>query len=108
MRRRRCRRSACRVGRGGGDVEAGDLVAGGPGGGGFGGGGFGGGRGGGGFGPARFIAPGFFTAIDANKDGSLTKAEMKEVFEKWSWQFDGDKSGALEEGELQAGLSETM
>ncbi|HEV8377518.1 MAG TPA: hypothetical protein VGP99_01615, partial [Tepidisphaeraceae bacterium] len=66
------------------------------------------GPGGGGFGPGRFLAPGFFAAIDADKDGSLSKPEMKETFEKWSWQFDGDKSGALEVGELQAGLSETM
>jgi len=97
--------------RGGGGGQGGGAAGGGQAGpgqrGGPGGGGFGGGPGGG-MGPARFLAPGFFTAIDTNKDGSLTKAEMKEIFEKWSWQFDGDKSGALEVGELQAGLSETM
>src|SRR5207245_2489768 len=107
MRRQRCRPSACRVGReagdvstaraggGGGGAQGGGgqqgggagggqgAARGGPGGGGFGGGPGGGGFGGGGFGPARFLGPAFFTAIDANKDGTLTKAEMKEVFEKW-------------------------
>ena len=61
------------------------LVPGGPGG--------PGGRGG--FGPGRFIAPGLFTATDADKDGSLTRAEFKDTFAKWFDEWDADKSGSL-------------
>ena len=39
----------------------------------------GGGRGGG---PARFAGPGRFTATAADKDGSLTRAELKGAFER--------------------------
>ena len=37
-----------------------------------------------GFGPGRFVGPGFFTAADVNKDGSLTRAELKDTFGKWA------------------------
>jgi hypothetical protein len=37
------------------------------------------GRGGGG---GRGVAPGFFTALDTDKDGSVTKAEMRATFER--------------------------
>ncbi len=44
--------------------------------------GFGPPGGGRGFGPGRFVGPGLFTAVDGNKDGSLTRAEIKAAFEK--------------------------
>jgi outer membrane protein assembly factor BamB len=67
----------------------------------------GGGRGRG-FGPGRFIGPGLFTALDANKDGSLTRSEMKETFTKWSTEWDKEKSGSLTAEQLQDGLSAVL
>ena len=58
-----------------------------------------------GFGPGRFIGPGLFKAVDANKDGSLTRAELKAVFEKWASDWDSDKSGSLNEEKLRTGLA---
>jgi len=69
-------------------------------------GGPGGGRGG--FGPATVIGPGFFTAADANKNGSLTRAELQETFGKWFGEWDADKSGSLTEEKLRAGLASAL
>jgi hypothetical protein len=68
----------------------------------------GGGGGPGGFGPGRFIAPGLFTAMDADKDGSLTRVEVKETFAKWLGEWDKDKSGSLSEEQLKAGLTAAL
>ncbi len=62
----------------------------------------------GGFGPAMFIGPGLFGAVDANKDGSLARAELKGTFAKWFGQWDADKSGALQEEQLRAGLNAAL
>jgi hypothetical protein len=76
---------------------------------GFGGPGGGGPPGGGpGFGPGRFIGPGFFTAADANKDGSLTRSEIKGTFAKWFAEWDSDKSGFLNEQKIREGLSAVL
>jgi spore coat protein CotH len=66
------------------------------------------GRGRGGFGPAMFLGPGLFTAVDADKDGSLTRAELKDTFGKWFGEWDTDKSGALDEDKLRNGLSAAL
>jgi outer membrane protein assembly factor BamB/Ca2+-binding EF-hand superfamily protein len=66
----------------------------------------GGGRGG--FGPGRFIGPGLFTAADADKDGSLTKDELKTTFAKWFTEWDTDKKGTLDEGKLREGLNAAL
>ncbi|MBM3836406.1 MAG: spore coat protein CotH [Verrucomicrobia bacterium] len=71
----------------------------------------GGGRGGfgpGGFGPAAFVAPGLFTAADANKDDALTRAEFKGAFEKWFAEWDADKSGLLDEERIREGLNVSL
>lgn len=60
------------------------------------------------FGPARFIGPGLFAAADADKNGSLTRAELKGAFEKWFADWDSDKSGSLDEGKLRAGLDTAL
>ena len=65
----------------------------------------GGGRG---FGPGRFIGPGLFTAADTDKDGSLTRAELKGTFEKWFAEWDSDKGGALTEDKLREGLTAVL
>ena len=64
--------------------------------------------GGGGSGGPGSLAPGVFTAVDADKDGSLTRAELKGTFGKWFAEFDSDKSGSLNEESLYAGLREKL
>jgi Ca2+-binding EF-hand superfamily protein len=61
-----------------------------------------------GFSPASFIAPGFFTSGDTNKDGLLTRAELKGTFEKWFVQWDADKSGAINEEKFVSGLNASL
>ena len=70
----------------------------------------GGGRGerGRGFGPGRFVGPGLFTAADADKDGSLTRAELKGTFGKWFTEWDSDKTGSLNEDKLRDGLNAAL
>ncbi|GEM_PF-182136 len=65
-----------------------------------------GGRGGRGFG--GFVGSGLFTVVDADKDGLVTRAEFKSTFEKWAADFDTDKSGALSQAELAAGLNAAL
>jgi len=55
-----------------------------------------------------FIVNGIFTAADADKDGSVTRAELKDRFEKWYSEWDVDKSGALSQEQLYAGLSAAL
>jgi hypothetical protein len=62
----------------------------------------------GGFNPAMGIAPGFFDATDANKDGSLTRAEFKATFAKWFDQWDSQKHGELSEADLRKGLDAVL
>lgn len=71
----------------------------------------GGGRGGfgaGGFGPAAFVAPGLFSAANADKDDSLTRFEFKSAFEKWFAEWDADKSGLLGEEKIREGLNVSL
>jgi Trehalose utilisation/EF hand/EF-hand domain pair len=60
------------------------------------------GRGGGGRGGA---APALFTALDTDKDGSLTRSEMKSGFDSWFTSWDSAKAGSLGQDQLVAGLS---
>ena len=62
----------------------------------------------GGVGPARGVAPGLFTAADADKDGSLTRDELKQTFAKWFADWDSDKSGSLNEEKLREGLNAAL
>jgi hypothetical protein len=55
-----------------------------------------------------FIGTGIFTAADGDKDGSLTRAEFQNTFAKWFDQFDSEKTGALSEETLYAGLSSAL
>ena len=91
-----------------GEILASDRAPG-PGGGGERGGvGPGPGGGPGGFNPAIFLAPGLFTALDANKDGSVTRVEVTSGFAKWYADWDADKSNGLTEDKIRAGLNKVL
>lgn len=62
----------------------------------------------GGFGPAMFLGPGLFTAADADKDGSLTKAEWTATFSGWFAKWDTAKSGLLDEAAVGAGFGSAL
>jgi type 1 glutamine amidotransferase/Ca2+-binding EF-hand superfamily protein len=62
-----------------------------------------GGRGGGGRGGG--VAPALFSAVDINKDGSVTRDEMKTTFDSWYTGWDSAKTGSLTQDQVQAGLN---
>jgi hypothetical protein len=62
----------------------------------------------GGFGPGAFVAPGLFTAADADKDGSLSRTEFQGAFEKWFGEWDADKGGLLAEEKIRDGLNAVL
>ncbi|HEY0456807.1 MAG TPA: PQQ-binding-like beta-propeller repeat protein [Verrucomicrobiae bacterium] len=61
-----------------------------------------------GFNPGRFAGPGLFTAADSDKDGSLTREEWKSTFTKWFADWDSEKSGAIDQDKLAAGLTAAL
>jgi type 1 glutamine amidotransferase len=46
-----------------------------------------------------------FTLVDSNKDGSLTRDEMKGTFDKWYTQWDASKGNALTLEQVFVGMS---
>lgn len=58
--------------------------------------------------PGRSGGPELFAAADANKDGTLTREEWLAAFARWAVEWDKDKSGSLDEGELGAGLTASL
>lgn len=67
-----------------------------------------GGPGGPGFGPGTFLAGGFFSALDGNKDATVSAEEFQSGFEKWFSEWDSKKSGALDEEALRRGLNRVL
>src|SRR5215471_383224 len=63
-------------------------------------GGRGGGRGG--------IGPVLFTAIDGNKDGTVTRDEFTGAFDKWFTEWDTAKSGSLTAQQIGDGLTKVV
>jgi putative heme-binding domain-containing protein len=57
-----------------------------------------------GFSPALLVAPGLFAAADIDKDGALTRTELRETFAKWFERWDLAQSGALDEAAIHEGL----
>jgi CheY-like chemotaxis protein len=71
----------------------------------------GGGRGGGGpggFGPGPFVGGALFTAADPRQQGALTREDLKSAFAKWFTEWDTNKTGALDEEQLRAGLNAVL
>ena len=58
--------------------------------------------------PRGGVAPRLFAAIDADKDGTITRAEMKASFDKWFTEWDAGKSGVLAQDQLAAGLNAAL
>ncbi len=54
------------------------------------------------------VAPGLFSAADINKDGALTREELKTTFATWYDGWDSGKTNALDETELAAGLTAAL
>lgn len=62
----------------------------------------------GGFGPGLFLAPVLVGALDADKNGSLERAEVAAGLGKWFTDWDADRAGVLTEDQLRAGLNRTF
>jgi type 1 glutamine amidotransferase len=64
----------------------------------------GGGRGGG----RGAVATGVFTAADVNKDGAITRDELKSTFDKWYAEWDSARTGSVTQEQLNAGLTAAL
>ncbi len=51
------------------------------------------------------VAVPLFTALDTDKDGFLTRSEMKAAFDSWFTSWDAAKAGSLSSEQILAGLS---
>ncbi|QEH39132.1 Cytochrome c [Aquisphaera giovannonii] len=58
-----------------------------------------------GFGPSAFLAPGVFSAADVDKDGALTRDELRQTFGAWFDRWDRGRAGKLDAQALAAGLA---
>jgi len=54
------------------------------------------------------VAPALFTAADADKDGALTRDELKGAFDKWFTQWDSANAGSITQAQLASGLAAAM
>ena len=72
----------------------------------------GGGRGGpggpGGFGPGMFLSGGFMSAMDVNKDSTVSHQEFIAGFNKWFEAWDTGKAGLLTEEQLREGINREL
>lgn len=59
-------------------------------------------------GPSRTTAPAIFAATDADKDGSLTRDELKSAFTKWYAAWDSKKAGAVEQDAIAQGIDAAL
>ncbi len=51
------------------------------------------------------VAAALFTALDADKDGTLTRSEMESAFNSWFTSWDAASTGSLTHDQLLAGLN---
>jgi type 1 glutamine amidotransferase len=54
------------------------------------------------------VGAALFTAVDTNKDGAVTRAEMQSAFAGWLSAWDTAKAGALTQAEIAAGLADVL
>lgn len=59
---------------------------------------------GGGFGPGMFLGPVLVEQADADKNGQVSAAEFDALATRWFAEWDTDKDGSLNTGQLAAGL----
>ncbi len=68
----------------------------------------------GGFGPPRggppgmFLGPVLFASADTNKDGKLTREEVKALFAKWFKDWKPESADALDEEQIRSGLARSL
>jgi hypothetical protein len=55
-----------------------------------------------------FVGNGLFGAADSDKNGSLTRSELKQTFSKWATEWDTEKGGSLSENNLRDGLNAAL
>jgi predicted dehydrogenase len=74
------------------------------------GGGGGGGPGGrrGGFGAGMSAGRGLFAAVDADRDGAVSRGDFTGAFTRWFGEWDKEKSGALSEEQLRTGIDSVL
>ena len=56
----------------------------------------------------RYFRGAFLNALDVNKDGEITKAEMTESFSKWFQEWNTTKSGEVSDEQLRAGINKDL
>lgn len=66
------------------------------------------GAGGGGGGQRGAVAAALFTVSDADKDGAITRAELKASLDKWSTAWETTAGSGLGQEQLVTGLSEAL
>src|SRR6185503_6760066 len=57
---------------------------------------------------SQSTAPAIFAVADTDKDGSLTRAELKGTFAKWFGDWDTEKAGSLAENKVSDGLNAAL
>jgi hypothetical protein len=62
----------------------------------------------GGFGPGTFLGPALFSALDTNKSGDATRAELQQTLQAWFRGWDTDGQPGLTEAELRAGIDQDL
>ncbi|MFM7100470.1 MAG: CotH kinase family protein, partial [Verrucomicrobiota bacterium] len=67
-----------------------------------------GGRGGPDPGPGGFLARPFLTALDADQNGKVTRAEFQQGFQRWFGKWDTEKAGRLDLDALRAGMNSDL